>query len=308
MDQTKYWIALEREQGIGPAHLIELHDALKNANVSIADLFEITADDIIDEFSVNKTTAKAVVSASLNMNKIESDYLKILDSGISVIPFFSPRYPQRLINMLKNSIPPFLYIIGQPAILNDSSIAILGDKNTSDRGLMIAYYAAKELVKHDITVVSGMATGVGITVHRSALENRGKTAAIIPGGILNFKIPELLKESLDPERIVFVSPFYPAAEFNTFNGYIRNRIICALSRGTFIVEAPEKDGIFEAAKSAYKLQTPLFTTQYSEYPPNAAGNPVIIETMEGTPVRGKIENELLIPNMDKVIAAARFSE
>ena len=308
MNQTKYWIALERQQGIGPAHLIELHGILKDINVSLSDLFEITADEIKAEFSLNSTTVKAIAAAAINIDQIESDYLKVLDSGINVIPFFSQDYPPRLTQILGNTMPPFLYTIGRGSILSEDSIAVLGDKNTSDKGLMIAYYGTKELTRHGIIVISGMAAGIGVTVHRSALENRGTTAAVIPGGIFNLKIPEQLKDSLDPDRIVFVSPFYPSTEFNTFNGYIRNRIICALSKGVFIVEAPVKKGIFEAAKSAHKLKIPLFTAEYSDYPENAAGNPVILETMEGIPVRGKMENDLLIPNMDKIVAAARFSE
>ena len=83
-------------------------------------------------------------------------------------------------------------------------------------------------------------------------------------------------------------------------------MICALSHAVYIVEAPEEGGVFEAAKSANKLNIPLFTTQYSEYPENAAGNKIILEEMSGMPVRGRMENDMLVPNMDKIIGFAKF--
>ena len=67
-----------------------------------------------------------------------------------------------------------------------------------------------------------------------------------------------------------------------------------MARAVFIVEAPPEGGIFEAAKSARNLKVPLFTTAYADYPKNAGGNPVILSSMEGRPVRGRYENEMLV--------------
>ena len=80
----------------------------------------------------------------------------------------------------------------------------------------------------------------------------------------------------------------------------------ALSCSLFIVEAPDHGGIFEAAKSANKLSVPLFTAQYSEYPENAQGNEKILKEMNAFPVKGRMENENLIPNMDKMIGILKY--
>lgn len=308
MGKLKYWIALDREHGMGPAHLIELYNKLSASNLSISDLFDLSADEMVSELNVNRVTAAAIASAKGRLSLTEDDYIRVIDSGISVIPFYAENYPSRLARLLGNAIPPFLYALGNPSILSESGIAVLGDRGASSKGMTIAYHAARELSRHRISVVSGMAAGIGLTAHRGALENSGVTAAVIPGGIFGFKLPAELMDSFDPDRIVFVSPFYPSAEFNTFNAYVRNRIICALSKGVFIVEAPEKEGIFEAAKSAHKLKLPIFTAEYAEYPASAAGNRIIIENWGGIPIRGKIENEVHVPNIEKIIAAAKFSD
>lgn len=206
-----------------------------------------------------------------------------------------------------NAIPPLLYIYGNRSILNYRAVAILGDKNISDKGGEIAYTAARELCLHQITTVSGYAAGADMIAHRGALQNSGTTLAVLPQGILKFKVHETLKDVFDPERLVIVSPFYPNREATVFNAFIRNKICCALSRAVFIIEAPLDGGIFEAAKSAHKLGIPLFTAEYASYPKNAEGNRRIIEELGGTPVRGRFMNDLLVPNMEKIIGLAKFT-
>ena len=167
--------------------------------------------------------------------------------------------------------------------------------------------AAKELVAHEITVISGFAKGADITAHRSALEYGGDTIAILPYGILKLNIPDMIKPVYDEERFLAVSCFYPEDAAGKFNAFIRNKIICALSHAVFIVESPESGGIFEAAKSAHSLKVPLYTAEYSEYPESASGNKKILAEFGAFPVRGKkTSDNLTVPNMDRIIADVKF--
>ena len=119
-------------------------------------------------------------------------------------------------------------------------------------------------------------------------------------------MPDALKDVFSQDNIVIVSTFYPTKEANRFNAFIRNKIACAISQAAFIVEAPAEGGIFEAAKSANKLGIPLFTAKYSNYPENAAGNQIILEKLGGQPVMGRMVDNMLVPNTDRIIAAVKF--
>ena len=306
MEGIKYWIALEQMSGIGPANLKEIHRSLTKANLSISDIFLCSKEEIISEFKFSEKLASLIDSSKEIAKRIDNDYLALLDAKISVIPFFAPEYPKRLLDIKGYPFPPILYAIGNVSILNRRGAAILGDNLTSSIGESISFSAARELVRHNIITISGMAKGVDMIAHRSAMINGGETAAFIPGGIFRFKIPEFILEVMTAANIVIVSPFYPSKEMNKFNAFVRNRIICAISYAVFIVEAPESGGVFEAAKSAQKLGTPLYTTEYSKYPDNAKGNPVILEQFGGNPIRRHKENENLIPNMDQLIADVKF--
>jgi DNA processing protein len=306
MNDTKCWIALEQTRGIGPAHLIEIHEALKGLNLSVADLCELSVDDIRKEFRFNEKISTALADLPSLLPKIEDDYFKLLDSGIDVIPFFSEQYPPRLRETLGSTIPPLLYAYGNTQIFKLQSAAVLGDKDISEKGEMISFAASRELSKHRIAVVSGYAQGADLIAHRSALINGGSTIAFVPYGMFHLSVPDILRDVMDMERTVIVSPFYPEREANKYNAFIRNKIICAMSRAVYIVEAPAEGGIFEAAKSARNLNVPLFTTEYAEYPKNAGGNIKIIEELGGIPVLGRIENDMLVPNMDAIIGAIKF--
>ena len=306
MNNTKYWIALEQSEGIGPANLSEISSRIIESGLSVIDMFDLTENEIIEEFNFTEKLASSIEHARKLLPEIEKDYFSLLDAGIDVIPFFDSRYPLRLREIMGNSIPPILYTYGNIEILGMKGAAVLGDKYVSDKGALISYMAAKDLCRHKLSVISGFAAGADMIAHRSAMENSGFTLAVLPCGILNFRSPESMSGIIDPDRFLMLSPFYPSREINTFNAYIRNKIACVLSRAVYIIEAPEDGGIFEAAKSANKYRIPLFTTEYSQYPENAKGNKKIIEELGGTPVRGRLENNMTVPNMDRIIGAVKF--
>jgi len=306
MNYTTYWLALSRVHGMGPAHLREIHDALQKAGLSIADITDLSPDELKGEFGFQEAVCAAVVQSRDLAGSVEADYERCLNEGISVIPFFAELYPQRLLAVLGNAFPPFLYALCGAQLMTRRGAAILGDSNVSDKGELIAYSAARELASHRIVVISGYARGADQIAHRSALQNGGETAAFLPSGIFRHKIPQVLADVFDPERIAVVSPFYPSVEMDQFTAMIRNRIICALSRAVYVIEAPAEGGVFEAAKSAHHLKIPLFTTEYTEYPKNAPGNKKIIDELSGIPVRGRMVNNMLSPNMDRIIASVKF--
>lgn len=306
MNSTKYWIALERVQGIGPAALKEIYKKISGTGLSVSDIFDLSPDELKGEFHFNEKIAAAFKPASALLSAIEEEYMQLIDAGVVVIAFFSKNYPQRLHDVLENHIPPFLYIYGSSDVLNAKGAAIIGESKISSRGEFIAYSAARELASRSINVISGFANGADLTAHRAALEHGGITTAFLPYGILKLNIPDSIKHVYDPLRMAAVSIFQPDHVPDVYAAYIRNRVICALSSAVYIVEAPEEGGIFEAAKSAHALGIPLYTTEYADYPPTAAGNKKIMEEFGALPVRGKKVDNLTLPNMDRIIADVKF--
>ncbi len=308
MGNAKYWIALDMVKGMGPANLRLVYESLSSSGLSARDLFDLAEDEIVKEFHLSEKIAKAVIEAKKNVLRVEDELVRLGESGVESILFFEKRYPQRLSNVLKNTAPPVLFVLGNSALLDKHGAAILGDINVSEKGALLASLAAKELVSYRIMVISGMAQGTDMIAHTSALQHGGSTIAVLPFGMRHFKMPKALEAFYDERRTLFVSTFYPDREYSMYNSYERNRIIVALSRAVFIVEAPSEGGIFEAGKSAKSLDVPLFVAEYASYPKSASGNEKLIAEFKGMPVRGRKEGELVVPNLDKLIAKVKFSE
>jgi DNA protecting protein DprA len=308
MNYTRYWMALDQAMGIGPASMMAIQEKLKENNLSVNDLFDLSPGDMAKEFMFNDKIIDGISIAKSLLPMVEKDYFALIDAGFDAILFHDPSYPARLHTLLKHNIPPILYIFGNKNILRERGAAILGDKDVSPKGEVISQMAAKDLSSHRIVTISGFAKGADMIAHHSALAHGGKTVAVLPYGMTHLKVPESIEDIFDGSRAVLVSPFYPTREYSQYNSYNRNRVIAALAYAVFIVEAPAEGGIFEAGKSANNIGTQLFVTEYSEYPANAAGNRRLIEEFGGQPVRGRKINDLLTPNLDKLIGAVKFSE
>jgi DNA processing protein len=308
MKHDKYWMALEQVKGIGPASMREIHDALRGPGLSIVDLFALSPEEMRAELSFREPIAAAIDAARGRLALVEDEYFKLIDAGIEIVLFFEESYPERLARLLKNEAPPMLYAYGNRALLREKSAAVLGEKSVSEKGELVAYLASQDLVRHHITVVSGLARGADMIAHRAALESGGTTIGVLPYGFSQLRMPDSLKEVYNPDAMLLLSSFGFAAEYSTFNAFRRNRLACALSKAVYIVESPAEGGIFEAAKSAKTLGIPLYTTEYAEYPDTAAGNPVLMRELGAQAVRGRLINNALSPNLDRLIADVKFGE
>ena len=86
-------------------------------------------------------------------------------------------YPN-LLKQIKNP-PEVLYAIGNVALLNTNCIAVVGARKCSEYGEKTTKLFTKELVKNNITIVSGMAIGIDSIAHNTAINNNGRTIAVL---------------------------------------------------------------------------------------------------------------------------------
>ncbi|MDP2792449.1 MAG: DNA-processing protein DprA, partial [Rectinemataceae bacterium] len=101
--------------------------------------------------------------------------------GIVFVPITDSAYPPQLREVYR---PPFgLYLRGHLPNPECPAVAIVGTRIPTGRGLHAAFALASDLAAKGVCVVSGLARGIDASAHRGALRGRGKTLAILPGGI-----------------------------------------------------------------------------------------------------------------------------
>jgi DNA processing protein len=158
-----------------------------------------------------------------------------------------------------------LYYQGALDLLSSKSVAVVGARKASKEGLARARRIAKILVENNYTVMSGLAEGIDTAAHKSALEHKGKTIAVI-GTSLNTVYPpanvELQKVLSREHLLVSQVPFYQYSLQDYYRNRFffpeRNKTMSALSLATIIVEASETSGTLIQAKAALKQGRKLF--------------------------------------------------
>ncbi len=167
-------------------------------------------------------------------------------------------YPEKL-KHIKNA-PKKLYVMGNSALLNKPSIAIVGSRKASDYGKKYTALFANRIACSNICVVSGLALGIDKVAHKSAMQEEGKTIAVIASGFSHIfpqeNIP-LFHQILENGGCI-VSEYPPNTKPIGKAFPIRNRIIAGLSMAVLVMEAAYRSGSSITAKYALEQKKEVF--------------------------------------------------
>ena len=158
-----------------------------------------------------------------------------------------PVYPALLKEI--RDYPKELYYIGDPKLLEEKCVSIVGSRKTNQYGRSTAYSFGKAL--RGITVVSGMAVGIDTCAHEGALQEKGNTAAVLACGLDLCYPPRNreLKGKIESAGIV-LSEYPPGTAAQRYYFPQRNRIISGLSPLTVVVQAGNRSGALITAELA----------------------------------------------------------
>lgn len=151
--------------------------------------------------------------------------------------------------------PERLYVVGDPAVLGENSIAIVGARRATPYGRACAARFADIAAGHGIVVVSGGGRGCDTAAHKATLEAGGKTVVVLGGGCDRLYPTEnarLFQQIVDAGgAVVSEHPFDCDPRPYMFRA--RNRLIAALGHAVLIVEAGLPSGTFSTADEALAL-------------------------------------------------------
>lgn len=160
---------------------------------------------------------------------------------------------------------PVLYYQGNLEYLYTKGIAVVGSRNPSEEGIKRTKKLVKELVKRDITIISGLASGIDTAAHNTAIECKGRTIAVIGTPITHIypaENSELQKKIAQYHLLISQVPIIRYEngnpKTNRFNFPERNKTMSAISDATIIVEAGNTSGSLTQAKAALLQKRRLF--------------------------------------------------
>jgi DNA processing protein len=166
-------------------------------------------------------------------------------------------------------LPHPLYMRGDLSLLSGTRrVAIVGTRDATSDGIRRARRLARELVAHDIVIVSGLAAGIDTAAHHAAIESNGRTVAVL-GTPLNRVFP---KENAELQKTIgknhlLVSQFATGARIDAKNYTGRNRTMALLAHASVVVECGDTSGSLSQASETMRHHRPLFLLR------SAANNP-----------------------------------
>jgi len=159
-------------------------------------------------------------------------------------------YPQALRASLRQNAPALLTILGDPALLSEPAVAIVGARHVSHYGVELAAACARVFCSAGIPVVSGGARGVDAAAHAAALAAGGKTVVVLAQGLLTYQAPKEIYSAQAEGRAVLVSQFMPDAPWASHAAVARNDTISALARLICVIEPKKTGGSIRTARCA----------------------------------------------------------
>lgn len=170
------------------------------------------------------------------------------DEGMRLLTVLDSDYPLNL--RLVREQPPFLFARGK-VIDDELSVAVVGTRKPSERGVRYATEIARGLAERGVTVASGLAQGIDTAAHKAALEVGGRTVAVIGTGMRLSYPPQnaWLQRRISEEGLV-LSQFWPDAPPSKTSFPMRNAIMSGYCLATVVIEALEKSGARMQARLA----------------------------------------------------------
>ncbi len=190
--------------------------------------------------------------------------------GFTYISWDDVLYPEPLRAI--EDAPPVLVVKGEPAILAQPLVAMVGARNATLNGKRFAKMLAADLTRAGYTVISGMARGIDGAAHDGALAAGGKTVAVLAGGTDVIYPPEhkdLYARIAEAGAVISEMPPGTGPQAALFPR--RNRIISGASRGVIVVEATPRSGSLITARMAADQGREVFAVPGSPLDPRAQG-------------------------------------
>jgi DNA processing protein len=263
MNNRRYLLALNRMEKVGPLTIMKLMKRWPN----LQEMFELSQVGLIE---AGLPLALAERISTFNWQTINEDLRWQETDNHHLLTWVCPEYPALLREI--HDPPMVLYAKGDLSVFKQTSIAVVGTRKPSMTGSETARYFARELSKHAITVVSGLALGIDASAHQGCLDVDGKTIAVMATGI-DIIYPHRHRQlssgicrnglilSEFPLRTSPIAGHFPR----------RNRIISGLSLITLVVEAAIRSGSLITARLAMEQNRDVMAIPGSIHNPQARG-------------------------------------
>jgi DNA processing protein len=250
----KYKIGIDLIPGIGSI----LAKKIVEYTGSPEDVFKSNEKILQKIPGIGKTLAGNIARQQI-LDKAEREIEFITKYNIRVVYYLDDEYPERLKHCADS--PVIMYIKGNADLNHPRMLSIVGTRNATGYGLEFCRNLVSDLQAkgHNPLIVSGLAYGIDICAHKSALDNNLQTVAVLAHGLATIYPPvhrEIAGKIVSQGALV--TDFISSAPPERGNFIKRNRLIAGLSDATIVAESSAKGGALITADLANSYNRDVF--------------------------------------------------
>lgn len=248
MNTNEAILTLLNIKGIGK---IQVKNIIKNQihkEISLNDIY-ITLLNLNDKKNID-------YDEIIKANEKANETIKIcIKKNILMVNFIEKDYPKKLLSL--SDYPVLLYYKGNIKKLNSCpSVAIVGTREPSEYGMIIAQKYSEYLAKKNLNVISGLAKGIDGIAHKSCLDCGGYTVAFLGQGLNTAIYPKenrALAERIINSGGALITEYEP--NLRGFPSFFveRDRLQSGASDGILVIETGVKGGTMHAVKTSVNL-------------------------------------------------------
>jgi len=260
--RIRHWLALAAAPGVGPRTVIQLLEHFGSAAAAC---------------SAARAELRELGLSAVAIDTLQAPERRPIDAALAwaeqdaavILTLEDQAYPTQLRNL--DAPPPVLFLRGDPTLLAEPQIAMVGSRNPTPGGVDTAREFASYLAGLGLVITSGMAIGIDGAAHTGALAS-GRTIAVLgtgPDRVYPAAHRDLARRIA--ERGALLTEFPPGTGPHASHFPRRNRVISGLSLGTLVVEAAPRSGSLITARYAMEQGREVFAIPGSIHNPLARG-------------------------------------
>lgn len=207
----------------------------------VEEVFKESKKNLLKIPGISDRIVNSITNHKDILERAERELKFVEDNLIEPIFYLENNYPQRLKQCADG--PMLVYFKGNANLNPQRTISIVGTRTPSNNGRRLCEKLIENIKDTDIQIISGLAYGVDICAHRSALKQKISTIGVLGSG-LDWIYPGAHK-SVAHEMILnggILTEFMSGTKPDRQNFPMRNRIVAGMSDVVLIVESGSKGG------------------------------------------------------------------
>ncbi|TRX52447.1 DNA-protecting protein DprA [Fulvivirga sp. M361] len=253
MDQNRLCqLALHFIPGIGNFLVRQLISYCGSAE----NVFKANKSRLLKVPGIGEVAANSILNQK-PIQKAEEEFKRAEEEGVTILLYTDEQYPYRLKQIY--DAPAVLFIKGNAQLNAAKIVAVVGTRKATEYGRSITKDLVTGLTEHNALIISGLAYGIDIQAHKTALKCGLPTLGVMAGGI-NKIYPASHRstayEMQDNGGIITEQSFDTTPEPPKFPA--RNRIIAGMADAIVVIEAASKGGALITAEMGNEYNRDVF--------------------------------------------------